>query len=218
MFIMGHLRSLKHHFPLSRQLLRTLARTMKWGKSNLILLHQILKLLPRSDTILLLLTFHLPKQVMRPNLTLRWWGHITFLTVLVVAQSCPTLYSPVDCRHAKLPCSSLSPGACSNSCSLSWWCHPTISSSVPLSCFQSFPASGSFPMSQLFASGGLPTWPLQAPTVIVQNRLLLELVPQTYCWLQGYVQLCSVFLKMNNNDNFNREHLFYALNCSKCFI
>ena len=45
---------------------------------------------------------------------------------------------------------------CSNSCPLSWWCHPTISSSVaPFSfCLQSFPASGSFPMSQLFASGG----------------------------------------------------------------
>ena len=103
MFIMGHLRSLKHHFPLSRQLLRTLARTMKWGKSNLILLHQILKLLPRSDTILLLLTFHWPKQVMRPNLTLRWWGRITFLAVLVVAQSCPTLYNPVDCSTPSFP-------------------------------------------------------------------------------------------------------------------
>ena len=47
-----------------------------------------------------------------------------------------------------------SPGICSNSCSLSWWCHPTISSSViPFSsCPQSFPASWSFPMSQLFAS------------------------------------------------------------------
>ena len=49
-----------------------------------------------------------------------------------------------------------SPGACSNSCPLSRWCHPTISSSViPFSCcLQSFPASGSFPMSRLFASGG----------------------------------------------------------------
>ena len=50
----------------------------------------------------------------------------------------------------------LSPRACSNSCPLSQWCHPTISSSViPLSsCLQSFPASGAFPMSQFFASGG----------------------------------------------------------------
>ena len=57
--------------------------------------------------------------------------------------------------RARLPCPPLSPGVCSNSCPLSKWCHPTISSSViPFSsCFQSFPASGSFPMSQLFASG-----------------------------------------------------------------
>ena len=58
--------------------------------------------------------------------------------------------------HAKLPCSILSPGVCSNPCPLSRWCHPTISSSiVPFSsCLQSFPASGSFPMSQFFTSGG----------------------------------------------------------------
>ena len=49
----------------------------------------------------------------------------------------------------------MSPGVCWNSCPLSRWCHPTISSSVtPFSCPQSFPASGSFPMSQLFGSGG----------------------------------------------------------------
>ena len=59
-------------------------------------------------------------------------------------------------QHARLPCPSPIPGACSNSCPLSWWCHPTISSSVvPFSfCLQSFPASGSFPMSQLFVLGG----------------------------------------------------------------
>ena len=59
-------------------------------------------------------------------------------------------------RHAKLPCPSRTPGACSNSCPSSWWCHPTISSSViPFSShLQSFPASGSFPTSQFFASGG----------------------------------------------------------------
>ena len=53
-------------------------------------------------------------------------------------------------------CPSLSPGACSDSCALSQWCHPTILSSViPFStCLQSFPASGSFPVSQFFTSGG----------------------------------------------------------------
>ena len=59
-------------------------------------------------------------------------------------------------QQARLPCPSLSSRACSNSCPLSWWCHPTISSSVVIfsSYLQSFPASGSFLMSQLFASGG----------------------------------------------------------------
>ena len=59
-------------------------------------------------------------------------------------------------QHTRLPCPSLSSGVCSNSCPLSQWCHPTISSSVTpfSSCPQSFPALGSFTMSQLFASGG----------------------------------------------------------------
>ena len=66
------------------------------------------------------------------------------------------LSDPHDLQHARLPCPSQSPGICSNSCPLSWWCHPTISSSeIPFSsCLQSFPASGSFLMSQLFTSGG----------------------------------------------------------------
>ena len=59
-------------------------------------------------------------------------------------------------QHTRLPCPSPTPGDCSNSCLLSRWCHPTISSSVvPFSsCLQSFPASGFFPMSQFFALGG----------------------------------------------------------------
>ena len=63
---------------------------------------------------------------------------------------------PHGLQHARLPCPSPTPGVYSNSCPLSWWCHPTISSSViPFSyCLQSFPTSGSFPMSQFFASGG----------------------------------------------------------------
>ena len=63
---------------------------------------------------------------------------------------------PHGLQHARLSCPSLSPRVCSNSCPLSQWCHPTISSSViPFSsCLHCFPASGSFPMSQLFTSGG----------------------------------------------------------------
>ena len=62
---------------------------------------------------------------------------------------------PHESQHATPPCPSPTPGVYPNSCPLSWWCHPAISSSViPFSsCPQSLPASGSFPMSQLFAWG-----------------------------------------------------------------
>ena len=63
---------------------------------------------------------------------------------------------PHGLQHARPPCPSPTARVHSNSFPLSWWCHPTISSSVvPFSsCLQSFPASGSFPMSQFFTSGG----------------------------------------------------------------
>ena len=63
---------------------------------------------------------------------------------------------PHESQHARSPCPSPTPGVYSNSCSSSQWCHPTISSSViPFSsCPQTLPASGSFPMSQLFTWGG----------------------------------------------------------------
>ena len=74
--------------------------------------------------------------------------------------SCSVLFDsfqPHELQHARLPCSSTTPGACSHSCPSSPWCPPTISSSVVISfssCLQSFPASGSLSMSQLFAPGG----------------------------------------------------------------
>ena len=91
-----------------------------------------------------------------------------------VAQSCLTLCDLMDnsitsfpavvsdslwphrLQHNRLPCPSPTPRACSNLCPLSQWCHPTISSSVvPFSsCPQSFPASGSFPVNQLFLASG----------------------------------------------------------------
>ena len=70
------------------------------------------------------------------------------------AQSCPTLCNPMN-RSTRPPCLSPTPGVYPNSCPLSRWCHPTISYSVvSFSCPQSFPASGSFQMSQIFTSGG----------------------------------------------------------------
>ena len=72
-----------------------------------------------------------------------------------VTKSFLILIDPMDCSIARLPCPSLSHGVRSNSCPLSQWCHPTISSSAAFfSCSQSFPALGSFPMSWLFTVGG----------------------------------------------------------------
>ena len=74
-----------------------------------------------------------------------------------VTQSYPTLdHQPHRLQHARLPCPSPTPRACSNSCPWNQWCHPAISSSVVLfsSRLQSCPASVSFPMSQFFPSGG----------------------------------------------------------------
>ena len=69
---------------------------------------------------------------------------------------------PHGLQHARLPCPLPTPGACPNSCPSSWWCHLTLSSSVvPFSCLQSFPASGSFPTSQFFVSGGQSIGPLK---------------------------------------------------------
>ena len=74
-------------------------------------------------------------------------------------------------QHARPPCPSPTPGVHRNPCPLSQWCHPTISSSViPFSsCLQSFPASGSFPMSQLFASGGQSIGVLASTSVLPVN-------------------------------------------------
>ena len=106
---------------------------------------------------------------------------------------------PHGLKHARPPYSSPTPWACSNSCPLNWWCHPTISSSViPFSsCLQSFPALGSFPMSQLFASGcqnigvsasalpvNIQSWfPLWLTGLIpLQSKGLLRVFSSTTIW------------------------------------
>ena len=80
-----------------------------------------------------------------------------------VAKLCLTLCGP---QHTRLPCPSPSPGICSNSCPLTWWCYPTILFSVALfySCPQSFSVSAFFPMSWLFTPGG------QSGSIITGNK------------------------------------------------
>ena len=94
----------------------------------------------------------------------------THMPCCSVAKLCLTL-RPHELQHTRLPFSSLSPRVCSNSCPLSQWCHPITSSSVALfsSCPQSFSASGSFPMSWLFASGGQSTGASASASVFPMN-------------------------------------------------
>ena len=89
------------------------------------------------------------------NLYMRGWYWKITVQFSSVTHSCQTL-QPHGLQHARPPCPSPTPRVYSNSCPLSRWCHPAISSSViPYSsCLPSFPASRSFHMSQLFASGG----------------------------------------------------------------
>ena len=90
-----------------------------------------------------------------------------------VTQLCLTLCNPMnhEPQHARPPCPSPTPGVHPNPCPLSRWCHPAISSSViPFSsCPQSFPASGSFQMNQLFASGGQSTGISTSTSVLPMN-------------------------------------------------
>ena len=83
------------------------------------------------------------------------WNYHNTVNWLSVSSVMSNSSLPRGLQHTRLSCPSPTPGACLNSCPLSQWCHPTISSSViHFSCLQSFPASESFPMSQFFASGG----------------------------------------------------------------
>ena len=86
----------------------------------------------------------------------RWMGKSITKQLLFSHSVMSNSLRPHGLRHNSLPCPSPSPWVCSNSCPLSWWCYPTISSSVIpfFSHLRSFQALGSFLMSQLFASGG----------------------------------------------------------------
>ena len=99
-----------------------------------------------------------------------------------VAQSCLTLW-PHGLQHAGPPSPSPTPGVYSNSCPSSQWCHPAISSSVVpfFSCLQYFPASGSFPLSQLLTSGGQSIGVSASGSVLPMN--ILDWFPLGWTWL-----------------------------------
>ena len=103
---------------------------------------------------------------------------------------------PHELQHARLPCPSPTPRTCSNSCSLSWWYHPIIASSVVLSssCLQSFPASGSFPISHFFTSGGQSIRVSASTSVLsinIQDWFSLGLIGLIYLQSKGLSRVFS---------------------------
>ena len=118
---------------------------------------------------------------------------------------------PKGLQHTSLPCPSRTPRAYSNSCPLSWWCHPTISSSaIPFSsCLQSFPASGSFPMSHFFASGG------QSIGVSASTSVLPTNIQDWFSLgLTGWISLLSKGLSRIFSNTTVQKHQFFCTQLS----
>ena len=124
-----------------------------------------------------------------------------------VAQVYLTLYDPVNCSTPGFPVLHPSPGVYSNSYPLSWWCHPTTSSSaIPFSfCLQSFSASGSFPVSWFFPSGGQSTGASASASVLpvnIQDWLSLG--------LSGLISLQSKGLSRVFSNTLVQKHQYFS--------
>ena len=118
---------------------------------------------------------------------------------------------PHALQRTRPPCPSPTPGVYWNSCPLSWWCHPTISSSVICfsSCLQSFPESGSFQMSQLFASGGQRFGASASASVLpmyIQDRFHLGLT--------GWISVQSKELSRVFSNTTVQKHQFFGTQLS----
>ena len=116
---------------------------------------------------------------------------------------------PHGLQHARLPCPSPTPGAYSNSCPLCWWCHPISSSSVISfsSYLKSFPASGSFPKSRFFISGGHSIGVSALASVLPMN--IQDWIP---LGLTGWIYLQSKGLsRVFSNTTVQKHQLFGAL-------
>ena len=127
-------------------------------------------------------------------------------TLSVQLLSCVWLFATpwTEARQASL---SPTPRACSDSCPLSWWCHPTISSSaIPFSsCLQSFPASGSFPESQFFGSGGQSIEASASAPVLPKN--IQDWFP---LGLTGWISLQSKGLSRVFSNITVQKHQFFG--------
>ena len=134
-----------------------------------------------------------------------------------VAKSCLTLW-PHALQHARPPCPSQTPGAYSNSCLLSQWCHPTISySNIPFSsCLQSFPASRSSQISQLFASGGQSIGVSASTSVFPMNTHSFRMDWLDLLALQGTLK--SLLQHHSSKASIHQHSAFFIFQFSHPYI
>ena len=120
-------------------------------------------------------------------------------------------FRPHELQHTRPLCPSPTPGVYSNPCPSSWWCHPTISSSVILfsSCPQPLPASGSFPMSQLFAWGGQSIGVSASASVLLMNTQDWSPLGWT-----GWISLQSKGLSRVFSNTIVQKHQFFGAQLS----
>ena len=131
------------------------------------------------------------------------------ITISSVQFSCSVVSDPLQphgLQHARPPCPSPTPRVYSNSSPLSWWCPPTISSSViPFSCLQSFPVSGSFQMSQFFESGGQSIGVSASASVLPMN--IQDWFPSGWT---GSISLQSKGLSRVFSNTTVQKHQFFG--------
>ena len=143
----------------------------------------------------------------------RWQAKLVTALSSVQSLSCVRLFETPWLQHARHPCPSPTPGPYSNSCPLSRWCHPTISSSViPFSfCLQSLPASGSFPMNQFFPSGGQSIRASPPASVLPIN--IQDWFPLGWT---GWISLQSKGLSRVFSTTTVQKHQFFGAQFSVC--
>ena len=140
-----------------------------------------------------------------------FWSQWIFSSVQFSCSVVSYSLRPHGLQHARPPCPSPTPGVYPNSCPLSWWCHPTISSSViPFSShLQSFPASGSFQMSQFFASGGQNIGVSASGSVLPMN--IQDWSPLGWT---GWISLQSTGLSRVFSNTTVQKHQFFSTQLS----
>ena len=143
------------------------------------------------------------------HLTFAWEKKMTPTNVSFSVQFSHSVVSdslrPLGLQHASPPCPSPTPRVYSNSCSLSWWCHP-----VPFSShLQSFPASGSFQMSQFFTSGGQSIGVSTSTSVLPMNTQYCSHLEWT-----GWISLQSRGLSRVFSNTTVQKHQFFSAQLS----